>query len=239
MRFTKTYNFSVELSTPGLEVEWLAADKPEYDLGELVTLDVQLNDSVSPRDATAQVTLRHYATGELIAGLPLQTLNDLEGPAALSFAWDSTGEAAGMVLAALEVRGENNQLLAELTTTFSLGIMKAEALSLNLDPVSFSLGEVLTLTLDVENTGSLPMTGTAYLVVSDAQGDDVLVYEEDFSDLSSGGTQLFSTTWDTSGAAPGVYIVKGYAVYPGGGTEVLSTVVVPGQLIYLPIMKKP
>lgn len=95
VRFYQDYVIDVETVSSQTQIVSLSADKPSYQVGDTVTINLLLNGIGKAADIFVDVTIRRYGSDDLAEGLLLRCLGGLSGPASFSPTWDSRGALPG------------------------------------------------------------------------------------------------------------------------------------------------
>jgi PKD repeat protein len=207
-------------------VDWRAGESVvNQELGANLTLALK-NDYSYRMDVVIQTTLR-TGIGGVVAGLPLQTLEGLIGPATLELAWATRGIPVGDYKAVVEVKDTSGNLLDSAATDLWLGIYEAEATRLGAEPSVLQPGEWVDLDLTINNSGSVPLTGTAVLLIQHSEDlTHTLTITVPFANLKTGHSMNLPAGWDSRGFELGTYQLLGYAKFMGMTTDPLSTTLI-------------
>jgi hypothetical protein len=219
--YYRSYGLAVETIDSLVRVESFEAAPGPHDPGDPVDLQlVVTNSSSRGRDVIVQASVRTLGTNHLLGGLPLQTLHELQGTATLDLIWDTRGYSAGDYQIVVELLSTAGQLLDKGVAEVKLGTLGIRQTGPIASQETFAPGDLIELALRVENTGSVPIEGTAVFLVQRSE------------DLST--TQLITVpvrglapedsfravaTWDTTGAQYDRYRVVGYFKYFSQTTE--------------------
>jgi len=111
----------VQTLDSGLILTDVGLDQQGYQVGDTVKASLAVQATGKPRDVVAELCIRRYGTGEILAGLPLQQLVGLSGDASLSLQWKSKGATPGLCYVDAWVRALDGQVLAHKTRLFELG----------------------------------------------------------------------------------------------------------------------
>ena len=234
VRYYKEWIFNVETINSDVIIESFQIDNDQYGLGEPVTATVTLNNSGSAQNVIASVIVRDLR-GVEVAGLPLQTLHNLQGAAAYDILWDSSSIPAGVYLFEISLRNEQGQELHKQRAEFTLGIVRAESVSLQTGGYP-SDGSGVPLMLTVHNTGDTPIiSGTLHLRVENkATGAVLATFSQDVPQFQPDGMVELNVVWDDSDIPEGDYQAVGYLRY--GGTISQPLVRPLGFMLYLPVV---
>jgi hypothetical protein len=222
-QFYKQFAFDIETTTSTVAIDLLALDKVAYDPGEGVSITLSLNSTESPQDVLVETTVRDRSSGEVVDGLALRNLHDLSGDASYALAWDSSGFETGNYYVEVALRDSEDNVLDRATKDFRLGIISGEITSLTATPSPFKVGDTVHTSLVFRNTGSVPLTGTAFIEVQTADGQtSVATFTHAVENLAPDSTVNLDDAWDTSGATEDAYQVTGYVLYESRSTAVES-----------------
>jgi hypothetical protein len=236
--FYQHYTFEIgTISTP-MTLTGLTTDLPEYPPGEPVGIEVRLQNGDPPQDAILSTLIRRSGSQEIVAGLPLESLNGLSGPASFSFHWDSSGFEPGYYEVEVTLRDPGGRLLDTESERFRLGTVSGEIIELTASPTRFEIGEPIDLALVFRNSGSVPLSGTAHVLVVDAIGGLAAEFGHEIADLGAGQTVTLPDTWDTTGFPEGTYRVLGTVAYDSTSTPPASVQVSTEHFVYLPLIRR-
>ncbi|RMF32693.1 MAG: hypothetical protein D6759_07915, partial [Chloroflexi bacterium] len=239
VRFYKSYSFTVDYTVSDVEVTGLSLGEPVYEPGDKVRADLKLKSTSSEgRDVVVSAVIRDESSSEVVDGLILRSLTDLQGEASFTAQWDSSGFEPGFYSVVVEVKDPQGTLLDRSVETFRLGTVAGEIAALTVTPDLFAVGDPVSITLVFSNTGTVPITGTAVIQVRDETGEAVQEFTHDLTALEPGSTVGFTEVWDTAGVAEGTYGVVGYVLYDGGATDPATASVGTRAYVYLPLVLK-
>jgi len=238
-RLRKRYRFEIVYVGTDVEIIGLETDRDAYEPGETVVVDVALHAGEMPGDALIRLTVKRQGSQELVGGLLLRTLRDLQGEATYSAQWDASGEEPGGYFVEATVHAADGTVLAERTAPFQLGIAAGEVARFEASPAVFQVGDDVSLFLAFSNVGTQAIvSGTARIGVYDALGAAVQRFDHKFTGLAAGQSVQVDRTWDTAGAAPGSYRIRAYVLFDSQATEPMTAVVRSGRFVALPIVRK-
>ncbi|MBM4460388.1 MAG: hypothetical protein FJ011_21940, partial [Chloroflexi bacterium] len=237
-QFYQAYTFDVEYAASAVTITELTTDKLAYRQGETVTVTLGLTSTAAAQDLVVEALIRGYGTGTVADGLLLRTLSAFTGAASFSPQWDSAGYAAGYYAIEATVKDAAGNVLAQSGAGFDLGIVAGEVASLTASPTFFHVGDAIDVALVFSNTGTVPITGTAVIQVTDAAGAIVQEYHHAISGLAPAAALRFDDRWTTSGAAGGQYRIVGYVLYDSRATEIKSVMVGTTRPVHLPLILK-
>ena len=92
--------------------------------------------------------------------------------------------------------------------------------------------------MQVSNSGTVSVRGTAILRVEDGSGGAIQTFQQEFGGLAAEGSFPFDATWDTTGIEPGLYRLIGYALYKGENTSPAILTLHTATRIYQPLVLK-
>ncbi|HDS44700.1 MAG TPA: hypothetical protein ENN68_01145, partial [Methanomicrobia archaeon] len=225
VRFYQNYRFEINYTESAVIVAVLRTDKDAYAQGETVTVDVELNNTGEAEDVVVSAVVKRYGSDEVVDGLFLSTLTDFTGPASYSLQWNSGGFEPGDYVVAVILRDAENNVLDTKMGQFWLGISSGEITRFTATPEHFELGDVIAINMTFANTGTVPLAGTAIVRVIDVTGVTVAEYRHNVTDLLPSGSISFGDTWNTSGAAEGLYSIRGSVLYESRSTDPVSVIV--------------
>ncbi|MBU7004034.1 MAG: hypothetical protein HXS50_00610, partial [Theionarchaea archaeon] len=207
-RFHGIFDFFVNFTSSLVKVE-LDTAALSYDPGDLVKVDISLDNPGTGLDVTIDASIRRYNSGEFVAGLLLEDLDDLEGSAAFSTYW-SPGDESGHYYAQVEVRNELGRVLDRKTADFIVGGTSCEVT----DFVAVLDGDTLEgVSMTIDNTGTVEVSGTGIFVVMDFDGMIISQINQAFSNLSP--DQQLRLDGYLSEPIPGISSILMYAQYDG------------------------
>jgi hypothetical protein len=189
-----------------------------------------------PLDVIVQPSVRELATGEVLGGLPLTTLHDLEGTATVDLAWDTRPYAPGDYMLVVELLSTSGRLLDTASAEVRLGEIGAKLNSLGASEEIFNPGNPITLTMSVVNTGTVAIDGTAVFIVHESDTlSATATITAPINALGAGRSAEVSVVWDSTGAEKPVYWVLGYVKYRSLTTEPLE-LVLRRPRVFLPLV---
>jgi hypothetical protein len=238
VRFYKNYDFDIRTIASTVAIGALTTDKYAYAQGEVVTVGLWITSTGAAQDVVVSVAVESESSGEIVDGLLLRTLPDVESLASFSSQWNSAGFAPGYYTIQAELRNTNGDVLAREEKSFRVGIASGEITTFTVSPGPFEIGEQVAVSLTFANTGTVPLTGTAVVQIQDQVAGLVEEFSHDYGNLPPGNSASFTDVWDTSGAAIGSYRVVAYVLYESTATEPSVAIVRIGRSIYLPLILK-
>jgi PKD repeat protein len=227
------FTFEVDTIKTGVSIGYWRAEESNVAQDDGTTLALALTNTGSPLDVVVQTTLRN-AADKVVGGLPLETLERLSGSATVSLTLDTHGYPVGDYKVVVELLDTGGRLLDSAGTDISLGIYAAEVTALSAAPDLLEPGTPVTLSLTIANRGSVPLTGTAVLLIQPLEGLTTTArITVPFANLGTGRPVILTAGWDSTGAEPGAYRVLGYAQYMGMTTQPITT---PVTLYQTPVV---
>jgi hypothetical protein len=211
--YYRHYGFTITTTMTALTITHLSTGQPVYEPGEPVGVDLQVQNDDPALDVVVEAEIQDPAGG-VVSGLLLRTLHGLGGPITFAPAWDSTGTPAGDYRVVVTLRDAEGGTLDQDEVDFRLGAVEGEA-ALTVDPDTFAAGPHFDIELAFSNTGSVPITGTAVVVLP-------------------GATATFPTTWDATGLPEQDYRVQGQVKYDGRATPMAVVDLASSNKVYLP-----
>jgi hypothetical protein len=237
VRFYQDYALAIRYTTPGVTLTHLSTEKPVYQPGETVMVNIGLIGGGAPQDVVVEASIHRYDDGARVDGLLLRTLPALTGPAEFTPQWDSSGRPAGEYYVQLTLRDGSGELLDEYTCSFHLGTLAAEVTMLSAAPDRFQIGASVDIVLEVRNSGTVNLSGVAVVQVLRAGEVVATLLEAPFADLAPGATGHWNATWDSSGSSPGAYTILGSAQYASSAASAaVQITALGGAKVYLPLV---
>lgn len=220
--FNNAFTFEVDTVKTGVSIDYWRAGQSTAPRGSNATFHLAMDNTGSPADVVVQTTIK-TAAGQIVGGLPLETLESLSGPATLDLAWDTRSYSAGDYIVVVELLNSNGAQLDSAAAEVSLGVYDAQVSALTAIPAALQPGDELDLSMAVENTGTEPFSGTAYLLIqSPGSLTSTALITMPITDLDSGSDLVLPAVWDTTGAELGDYQVLAYAKYMGRTTDPIT-----------------
>ncbi len=93
--FYRNYSFLASYVNSPAELVQLNLDKSVYIPGETVNIEAIITSAGFQQDLYLDLTIRHYGSDEIAAGLPVRLLKELSGIASVSAEWNSTSATEG------------------------------------------------------------------------------------------------------------------------------------------------
>ncbi len=239
--FYTDYGFAIESISSTVQIADVSTDRDRYPQGTSVQVDVEIENGGAAQDVLVEAVVKEYGAAQMVDGLLLQELDDLQGTASFSPRWDSAGHAANDYYVQVTLWNGQGQMLDRETAPFALGIRSGRIVGFGAAPNAFEVGEQVTTTLAFSNTGTVPLSATAHIEVRDEGAELVHAFAHEIADLPPHEAAAFHDVWDTAAEAGGTYTVSGYAEYEAETTKMLTTTVSAprvGGALYLPLICK-
>jgi parallel beta-helix repeat protein len=237
VRFYKNYSFDINYTVSPVAITTLTTDRNEYQQGDTVMVDIELNNSGDAQNAIVSASVKRYGSGDTVDGLLLRTLKDFEGIASFSSRWDSSGFDPGYYYMEVALKDTNGNVLDRQTEMFRLGISSGEITNFTATPEYFGIGDEIEINMTFNNTGTVNITGRAVIKIGNSTGGIVKEFRHNVTDLTLSESISFIDTWNTSGAEEGSYNIIGYVLYDSKATiPVTATIcscVIPTDDLYI------
>ena len=114
--------------------------------------------------------------------------------------------------------------------------MAAEITDLTATPPPFAIGDLISITMSVSNTGTVNLSGTAVVNIRDEEGDSIKEFRHEITDLAPGEDTGFEDIWDSTGEEDGSYTIVAYALYPSTACAPRTAVVSTKVQVCLPVV---
>jgi len=219
VKFYKNYSFDIDYIVSPVAITDLSTDKDEYQQGETVLVDIQLNNSAVPQDVVVSAVVEESASGEIVDGLLLSTLEAFTGPASFSPQWESSGFEPGYYSVEVTLEDTAGNVLDRQTEMFRLGIYSGEVTAFTAAPEYFEMGDDIEIDMTFSNTGTVNISGSAVIRILNPSGDLVDEFVHDVTDLMPSESISFDDMWHATEAEKGSYSVVGYVSYDSQATE--------------------
>ncbi|MGD2039961.1 MAG: C25 family cysteine peptidase [Anaerolineae bacterium] len=237
-KFYQTYEFDVSWQASDVSIELLGTDRLAYAQDEPVQMDLWLKNEGETQDVLVEAVVRSGDSEAVVDGLPLRSLTGLTGLATYTDAWDSSGLEAGDYILEVTIRDDKGAVLDRERTEFALGLSYGQITGFTATPQLFQAGEPVQISLDFENSGTVPISGTVQLEVQDGAGQQVAAFSQPVNDLAPNQTLPVTQTWDTAGVSHGTYRITAHVLYDAKSTDRQSTIVRTWMPVYLPSVLK-
>ena len=197
--YHQKYTFSVETIQTSVQINDFKVEKDTYDLDQWVWMNLAVENTGELTDVVVQAAIRDRASGDLVEGLPLTALHDLEGVGALDLYWDSNGKPHGEYQVVVELRDGDGHLLDTAVDHFTLGVVSGEVTVLDASQAEYYGGESIQLSMTFANDGSVPLTGVGRILVKGTEGlTATYTITEPITSLAPGASITISGYLDTS-----------------------------------------
>uniref|UniRef100_A0A7C3J1K6 PKD domain-containing protein n=1 Tax=Candidatus Methanomethylicus mesodigestus TaxID=1867258 RepID=A0A7C3J1K6_9CREN len=188
----------------------ISTDKPAYDPGEVVTLEVEVVNLGAPGDYILGIKILRSGTLEVIDALPLRTLHELQGTGSARFNWTTAGARPGEYVALAELNDTAGHWISSEALAIPVGVPKIDLVAFRATPQNFEIGEVVTLDAVARNIGAAGASGACIMMISGDEGT-IMAVEMNFTELKAGEEVAFQAFWDTSNATEGaIYQAMAY-----------------------------
>jgi hypothetical protein len=94
----------------------------------------------------------------------------------------------------------------------------------------------LTISVQVHNPASVPLTGTLQIQALNKIGQVVADFNLPVDNLPAGESELITQIWDTAGLPNGDYKILANLSYESGSSQPLETWVSSYRKVYLPLV---
>ena len=207
-------------------------------LSGIVGMTVSLSGTVQNQGTQAETFGVSAYAGALLVGT--QSVASLAPGASttLSYSWSTAGIAPGsypIKVQADTVTGETDladNIFADGTVVLSSADVHDVAVeSASATPLSAPVGTTVTIAATVANQGTLAETFDV-----SAYAGAVLVGTQNVLSLPADASRTLSFTWDTSAAAPGVYVIKAQATAVVGETDLADNSFTDGSVTVIAVV---
>jgi hypothetical protein len=217
-RFFKTYDFDINYSVSGIEINRLRTDKGLYHPGETVGIDMYLyNPTGQSVDIIVEGVIKRYDSS-IVSGLGLRTLRSVSGVASYSMKWDSSNYGPGDYLAEVTIRNVNSSLLDRKQVYFSVGEKSASIIGFEVNPVCYGSGDDVSIIAIIKNNGDINISGSLVIKIEDMNGVQLEEYRHDFNELQPDDMIPYKVAWQSGGERYN-YRISAFALYEGKSTE--------------------
>ena len=232
--FTQHYTLDIQTIAAAPQIEALALDSSAYAPGETASIELLVGNPGEPQDVIVGAEIRSNATEALVAGFPLRAVDGLTGTVSVGFAWDTGGVAPGSYEVRVTLYDAAGAVLDSDVRDLRVGEVAAEVTRLTAVPALVKAGVPTALSMDVRNTGSLPLDGTATFLIQDEAGATLATLTRPVSALAAGAALQVDAAWTPPASA--VYRVVGWVAYQSTGTEARVITLSPTAHLYLPLV---
>lgn len=213
VQFYKNFQFDIIANESTTVITGLITDKSVYQVDEIVNIDLSINNSGPAEDVIVNTLVREYGLVQAAGSGFLESLEGLTGRADFSFSWNSQGIEAGVYVIEVTLQNPSGEILDRSTQMFELGITNIETNSFSAEPEDFTIGDLVTISMEINNTGELPVSGTVIMKVQDDNGSVLQSFNDDFIDLAPNTTLSFVNQWDSTGTEGDFFQLVGYVQY--------------------------
>lgn len=237
--YYRAFQFAVETIESAVTIDSLSAAPEATGWRDRMDINLVVNSAVPQRKVVVQGRIQAWGTGEILGGLPLQTLHNLVGTATEVLTWNTRDYPAGDYMIVVDLLNSSGLLLDTAVTEVHLGQIGAQLNSLAANQEYFSPGDQVQLSMQVENTGTVPIDGTAVFLIQESSGLTVTqILTATVIGLEPGEVNNKRVTWDTTRAANVNYRVVGYFKFNSQISEPRELVLYQPR-VYLPIVISP
>ena len=111
-------------------------------------------------------------------------------------------------------------------------------MTLTATPSLFDPGDLVTLSLDFENRGTVPISGTVRILIQGPDGELAQEFTQPLSGLPASASAHIEEFWDTTGLTGGRYLIIGQGLYASKSTEPYVVEARAQTRLYLPCMQR-
>jgi hypothetical protein len=237
--YWQKYQLAVQTYDSPVQIESLKATGSGYEPGDPVTLEMVVHKSGAlPWDVYVQPSVRTLGSNKVVAGLPTMTLHDLAGTALVDLLWPTSRFRAGDYQVVVELLDTRGLRLDTAVAEVRLGSVGARLTGLTSNQEHFAPGDVINLSLGVQNTGTVPIDGTAVCLIR--RSEDLSVTQMltvPVTGLLPSASKKILTSWDTTGAEAYRYRVSCYLRFFSQATEPKELYLYRPR-IFLPVVRR-
>lgn len=238
-RFYEAYEFEIDHVASAIAITRLETAEPSYEPGAAVRVDVEIEDPASEgRDLAVRGVIQQAGTGAMVDGMKLRMLKAVEGKAAYTAVWESTGFEPGSYQVMVDLVDREGTRWDTAERTFRLGESAGEITSFAVAPKRFDPGDSVDVSLAFTNTGTVPITGTLVVQIQDEGEDIVAEFTDSFAGVAPGTGASLEAIWDTTGVGAEDFMLVGYALYDGKSCEPVTVAVEAGRRVCLPLVMR-
>ena len=218
-KFYDNYEFFVNYTTSKVEITGISTDKLEYNTGESVKIEIELNNSENgEQDVVINSIITDENTGEVLSSINLRTLKKFKGKASYSTNWNNTDLEPGNFKLIIELRDTKGVLLDQKIQKIRVGLALGEIQSFSVDSESFEIGDNIKINMIVVNSGNTYISGAAKINIFDSVGNLIDESNHHFTELTPYESLEIIYEWDTSEAQDSNYKILGYILCEGYST---------------------
>jgi len=235
--FSQLFTYDITLSTTNLSFVMVAPSTPTVDVDAPVLINMWLNNPGTPVNAMLGTSI-YRMDGQLVAGLPMHSMDNVQGLTTLSQLWWTTGIEPGMYRITAEIHDKTGALVDTMHSAVTIGAPSGNVGNLLVTPEFFDPGDLVDISFDFTNTGPTVITGTAYAIVQSPTITNTVIFTDLIFGLNPGNNQSFQFSWDTQDASEAEYQVLIYVMFNSTSTDPLVANVAPYKHIYLPLVRR-
>ncbi|MCC6956026.1 MAG: hypothetical protein IT316_04475 [Anaerolineales bacterium] len=237
VNFYTAYQFNLITASSSVHIPLLDTDAPVYDPGDTVRVEMVVSASGGPQTVTVSAAVYALGSDELVEGLLVDTLSHLRGAAAYALSWDSSEADVGDYYVTAELHDLQGHLLGAQTEPFSLGAASGAARDLSA-PAHFNTGASVPLDFWFENTGTVPITGTAVIRVEGLNSGGLSEFRVPITNLQPLASAHISETWCSAGKPADDYQVTAYVLFEGQTTPALIKLMESTYKLRMPLVRR-
>ena len=219
VKFWQSYNFDLIYEPSSIEINRLMTDKTVYEPGEDVNIDMYLyNGSGQGVDVLVETVIK-LSSGEVVDGLDLRVLKQLNGLGSYSTQWQCTGSEDYIIEVAL--KGFDGTVFDRESCRIRSGVEEGEIQSVLVQPECFANGDTVGISVEFLNTGTSNLSGRVIAEVWDFEGVKITEFSEEFEGLGPNGSAGLNAVWENATHARGECKIIAYAQYEGLTTPIM------------------
>jgi hypothetical protein len=234
--FTQGWDFALAATESAVAIKALTAAPRVVPMGVPVAVALEIENTGGAQDLIVSGLVKRPTTGEVWGGLMLHSLKELVGPASFAATWESEGHPVGDYEIEVTLTTMEGTIVAQKTLPFSLGIVAGQITAFSAGPSGFAPGDPIGISLTFVNWSDFAVSGQVRVTIHGADNTLLQSYSEDFGPLPPDMTVSFSESWQTPDPGTGELHVTAAVLYSGTSTEPISVVLMPRQLLYLPLV---
>jgi len=225
--FHGEFSFDIDYSSSAVGITGLDTDSAIYEPGEAIDVNIAIECAGDGMDVIVDASIRRFSSGEFVAGLLLEDLADLEGPASFSISWNP-GDETGHYFVQVELRDQSGLVLDRKTDDFLLGEVECEIIDYD---VSLVDGRLEGLSMVVSNQGTRNLSGAGVFVIRDESGTMIAEVLSEFVDLAP--LCNIELVGDLQGPVAGSSYVTMHVLHDGRSTDPVtwSAIGEPGTIV--------
>ncbi len=237
--YYRHFEFDIETISTTVTITDASTDKPAYNPGETVLLDLKVeNSGVTPQNLVVSTSLLKNGTGEAVEGFDLAALDQLTGEGLLNLAWNWSNPAIlpGDYTIEIVIEDMEGHRLAQRSVDINLGVTSGEVTAFSAAPELFQIGENVTGSLEFTNTGSIILSGQVVIQIQTEDGEMITEFTQDFASLAPGASITLPYTWNSTGATAADFRAVGYVSFASQTTPALVIPLTTHAEVYLPLL---